>query len=133
MCGFGGYTIKHPDTTHSGTASGTLANVICDGPDKNCNFTANYVVDAKPYSLQGRIPCCTNNGETIPVYYDPKNPTDSQTTAPTTSSVGGLMIGGGVIVFIIGCLIAYFMSQASNNTKAMIGGASFLGSVMHHD
>lgn len=135
MCGFGGYTIQHPDTTHTGTASGTLANVICDGSgkDKNCNVTANYVVDAKPYSLQGRIPCCKNNGETIPVYYDPKNPADSQWTTPTTGSVGRLMLGCGFIVFIIGCLTAYFMSQASNNTKAMIGGASFLGSVMHHD
>lgn len=135
LCGFGASTIKNPDTKHTGTATATLANVTCDksGGDKHCDVTANYTVATKPYSLSVRIPCCKNNGETIPVYYDPANPADAQSTAVLDGKSGGLMIGCGFLMFIIGCLVAYFMSQASNNTKALIGGASLLSSVMHHD
>lgn len=134
LCGWGGYTIQNPDTKHTATATATLANVTCDqsGKDKKCNVTANYTVDSKPYSFASTEPYPKNNGQTMPIYYNPANPADAQSTTVLDAGSGKMMIGAGVVVFIIGCLIAYFMSQASNNTKALIGGASFLSSLTSH-
>ena len=134
LCGWGASTISHPDTKHSATASATLSNVTCDqnGKNKMCNVTANYAVNSKPYSLSSSEPYPKNNGQTMPVYYDPANPADAQSTPVLDGGAGKMMIGAGVVVFIIGCLIAYFMSQASNNTKAIIGASSFISSLTSH-
>jgi len=134
LCGVGASTVKNPDTQHTGTASATLSNVTCDqnGKNKQCDFTANYTVDSKPYSFATRGPYPKNNGQTMPVYYNPASPADVQQSPPMDSNTGKMEIGAGVVLFIIGCLIAYFMSQASNNTKAIIGASSFISSLTHH-
>lgn len=130
LCGWGGYTVQHPDVAHTATASATLTDVKCQ--DKQCSFTATYTVNTKAYNLNGSLPGPLKNGETIPIYYNPSNPADAQANSVLSGKSGGFMIAGGFVSFICGCLIAYFINQASNNTRAVIGGASLLSSLFSH-
>lgn len=128
-CVIGGYLIKNPDK-HTASAQGTVKEVTTTSDPSSGKpvntILVEYNVGGQNYSASGQVDKVYNKGQTVTVYYDPKNP-GSNTLNPLPSWLGWAVIGIATLVALISVGFAYFFSTLSNTGKATVGGLQAAG------
>lgn len=120
-----GWMIVMKKETHTQQTTGTLTDVSCSS--NVCTATALYSVGGSPapspapYRLQANWPMSAKTGQSVPVYYNPANPSDAS-PGPVPKGFGWGLIACGAIVIILAYLFMKFFSRLSNQGKAVVGG-----------
>ena len=87
----------HRDKTASTT--GKIIESKCKPENNSCRVVIEYTVNKKTYKLDYETSSIVNKGQTIPIYYDPKNPNNF--VAESKNRVLGWVFIGIAIVGII--------------------------------
>ena len=90
----------HRDKTAS--TSGTVIKSTCNSSNNKCIVEVEYTVNNKKYTLNYESSTIVNKGQTVKVYYDPKNP-NNFVTGSTNKVLGWIFIG----IAIIGIILAW--------------------------
>jgi hypothetical protein len=101
ICGFviyGGFWVKNINANKTAKTVGTIKDATCSKTqnDKSCVATINYKVNNIEYSVSTTTGI-VNKGQTMDIYYDPKNPNDFTSNSSTTA-IGWVII---IVAFII--------------------------------
>ena len=126
----GGIILAKKDT-HTVKASAILSDVSCTS--NGCSATATYNVSgaAAPspssYTLNGNWPPNSKNGQSVTVYYDPKNPAD--VVQGINKFIGWILIGVATFILLFSLLFLKFFSSLSNQGKAVVGGFQAVGNI----
>lgn len=105
-CASGGMTLADK---HTAQATASVSNVNCASMTNPCYAPASYTVSGKEYSIQTTWPN-KETPSTIPVSYDPKNPSDGvQGNSPVLFGIA--MIISGFLLVICGYLIYHLTTK----------------------
>jgi len=131
MCVLGGYLIKNPDK-HTASVQATVKDVTqTKDPNGKTTYTmtGEYNIGGKVYAVSGQTDTVTNKGQSVTVYYDPKNPGDA-VIKPLPSWIGWAMIGTATLITFLAVGFAFFFSKLSNTGKATVGGVQAAGNAL---
>jgi len=130
MCVCGWMIILSKDV-HTKKTSGTLSEVKCTS--NACTATALYSTPGapspSPYKFQTSWPANAKEGQSVPIYYDPANPS-SASRGPIPKGFGWGLVGGAIFIIVISLLFMQFFSSLSNQGKAVVGGAQAFGNAV---
>lgn len=120
---------KNPDK-HTQQTTGVAHDVNCHTNKNNttCDATVDYTVDNKKYTFTGTYTGNVTNGQTVSLFYDPKNSQDA-VVQPIPQVLGILLIVFGIIVIIVAIGFAYFFSKLGQQGQAVVGGLEAAGEV----
>lgn len=120
---------KNPDK-HTQQTTGVTHDVNCymHNNKTRCQAQIDYTVDNKKYTFTGSYSEAISNGQTVSLFYDPKNPQDA-VVQPIPQVLGILLIVFGLIVIIAAIGFAYFFSKLGQQGQAVVGGLEAAGEV----
>ena len=80
---------------------GTIIEATCSKTknDKSCVATINYTVKDVEYSVSATTGI-VNKGETLDIFYDPKNPNNFSISNNTTNTIGWIIIIIAIIILL---------------------------------
>lgn len=128
MCVLGGYLIKNPDK-HTAVVQGTVETVTSVPGEKGqvtYSIVAKYNIGGKDYNVSGQVDQIYNKGQSVQVFYDPKNPGDA-VLKPVPSWMGWALVGVATLISLGSIGFAYFFSRLGNTGRAVVGGATAAG------
>ena len=104
ICGFaiyGGFWVKNMNSDKTEKAIGTIKDATCSktGKDKSCVATIDYKVKDVEYSVSATTGI-VNKGQTIDIFYDPKNPNNFSLLNNTTNTIGWVIIIVAIIILL---------------------------------
>ena len=104
ICGFaiyGGFWVKNINADKTAKTTGTIKEATCSKTknDKSCVATINYIVKDIEYSVSS-VTEIVNKGQTITIYYDPKNPNNFSLSNNTTNTIGWIIIIVAIIILL---------------------------------
>ena len=104
ICGFaiyGGFWIKNMNSDKTEKTIGTIKDASCSKTkdDKSCMATINYTVKDVEYSVSATTGI-VNKGQTLDVFYDPKNPNNFSISNNTTNTIGWIIIIVAIIILL---------------------------------
>jgi hypothetical protein len=135
ICGFaiyGGFWVKNINSDKTAKTTGTIKDAICSKTknDKSCIATINYVVKNVEYSVS-ETTGIVNKGQTLDIYYDPKNPNNFSLSNNTTNIIGWIIIIVAIIILLSswGWLIMtiFFKPLAAATGVGAVAGAVIPG------
>ena len=135
ICGFaiyGGFWVKNMNADKTAKTTGKIMDATCSKTknDKSCVSTINYMVKDVEYSVSS-VTEIVNKGQTITVYYDPKNPNNFSLSNNTTNTIGWVIIIIAIIILLSswGWLIMtiFFKPLAAATGVGAVAGAVIPG------
>ena len=104
ICGFaiyGGFWVKNMNSDKTEKTIGTIKEATCSKTkdDKSCMATINYTVKDVEYSVSATTGI-VNKGQTLDVFYDPKNPNNFSISNNTTNTIGWIIIIVAIIILL---------------------------------
>ena len=96
-----GVWIKNINSENTAKTTGTVKDTVCNKTknDKSCVATINYKVNKVEYSVSTTTGI-VNKGQTMDIYYDPKNPNNFSLSNNTTNIIGWVIIIIAVIILL---------------------------------
>ena len=90
---YGGFWVKNMNSDKTEKAIGTIKEATCSYAknDKSCVATIDYKVKDVEYSVSATTGI-VNKGQTIDIFYDPKNPNNFSLSNNTTNTIGWIII-----------------------------------------
>ena len=104
ICGFaiyGGFWIKNMNADKTEKTIGTIKEATCSKTknDKSCIATINYTVKDVEYSVSATTGI-VNKGQTVDIFYDPKNPNNFSLLNNTANTIGWIIIIVAIIILL---------------------------------
>ena len=139
MIVIGSFMVRDP---HTESTTAIVQNMFC-GPVQttsggamaasnnrpSCTFVVTYNVNGQGYSSTfDDTQFAYHNGETVTVYYDPKNPLSISVNARTTRTIGWVLIGVGILIPVIAIATAVF-AMKSKEGAGILGAQQFADAI----
>ena len=131
ICGFViyfGVWVKNMNSDKTGYIKGTIIDATCTNAknDKSCLASIDYKVNNVNYSVSATTGI-VNKGQTIDIYYDPKNPNNFSLYNNTTNTIGWVIIIIAVIILLSSwgwlILTIFFKPVAAATGVGAVAGA----------
>ena len=123
-----GVWVKDMNSDKTGSTKGTIKDANCTNAknDKSCVATVNYKVNNVDYSVSATTGI-VNKGQTIDIYYDPKNPNNFSLYTNTTNTIGWVIIIIAIIILLSSwgwlILTIFFKPVAAATGVGAVAGA----------
>ena len=126
LCTSGAMTMNNAiHEKHTEQIQATVSNVKCT--NNVCTITATYQVNGNSYSINTTVGAPAP--DKITLYYDPKNPADSETFR-TSKSLAYVLMMGGLCVIVIGIII-YSLTNRFKVVAAVEGADTLFNFAKH--